>query len=86
MKEKFPKHVDGLLEYLLKGRERANEDRAVEYFRWTFQEEFDRQRDAKNADGHVKGKLSSYWNSSLLGDQLGSRRLIEQGPGATVPA
>lgn len=66
-----PEHVRGLLRYLSKPFERANEDLALAYFRATFGENFQRQADAKRADGYVPGafvlELKSRTNDWLSG-------------------
>ncbi|PBB51930.1 hypothetical protein CK223_32240 [Mesorhizobium loti] len=66
-------HVRGLLRYLSHPFERANEDLAVAYFRSIFGEAFQRQADAKRADGYVAGAFvlelkgrSNDWLSGLL--------------------
>lgn len=51
----IPVHVQGLVSYLLKPSERANEDLTISFFRHEFGEQFSRQADASNADGYVAG-------------------------------
>ena len=55
MSGRVPDHVAGLLRYLCQPHERANEDLALKYFRAVFGEAFDRQKEAKRADGYVPG-------------------------------
>lgn len=45
----------GLLSYLCQPHERANEDMAIGYFRELFGDSFQRQKEAKKADGYVAG-------------------------------
>lgn len=48
-------HVRGLLKYLSNPDERANEDLALQYFRTLSGDAFQRQKEAKKADGYVPG-------------------------------
>jgi len=50
----LPEHVQGLLRYLSQGKEKANEDLALNYFRKNF-DKFSRQSDASRSDGYVPG-------------------------------
>lgn len=47
----------GLLSYLCQPYERANEDMAIGYFRDLFGRSFQRQKEAKKADGYVAGSF-----------------------------
>lgn len=69
----LPDHVSGLLRYLSHPFERANEDLALAYFRRAFGDAFQRQADAKRADGYVAGLFvlelkgrTNDWLSGLL--------------------
>jgi hypothetical protein len=53
----LPVHVSGLLKYLAKPDEKANEDLALAYFRHICGESFERQKDAHGADGYVPGSF-----------------------------
>ncbi|MBT2185548.1 hypothetical protein [Sphingobium nicotianae] len=53
----LPSHIAGLLAYLDRPHERANEDMALAYFRALFPKSFQRQSDAKLADGYVPGRF-----------------------------
>jgi hypothetical protein len=53
----LPAHISGLLKYLAKPDEKANEDLALAYFRYICGESFERQKDAHGADGYVPGAL-----------------------------
>jgi hypothetical protein len=55
MPKSLPSHVQCLLDYLSQPNEKANEDRALTYFREIYGESFTRQKDAKRADGYVPG-------------------------------
>jgi hypothetical protein len=55
MRDPLPAHVRGLLAYLQEPAEKANEDRALAYFRKLFGEEFIRQKEARQSDGYVAG-------------------------------
>ena len=55
MNKKLPDHIDGLIKYLSRPEEKANEDMAIGFFRKEFGKEFTRQSDAKRADGYVPG-------------------------------
>ncbi|MDB5440452.1 MAG: hypothetical protein JWM33_2879 [Caulobacteraceae bacterium] len=57
MSVQTPIHVRGLLAYLSKPQEAANEDLALSYFRATFGGTFTRQKEAKRADGYVAGSF-----------------------------
>lgn len=75
MAAEVPKHVQGLIEYLRRPDEKANEDRATNYFREVFGEKFRRQTDAGLADGYVpglfvlelKGKKGDWFKGLLQG-------------------
>lgn len=51
----LPPHIEGLLTYLSRPHETANEDLALAYFRKVFGNSFTRQADAQRADGYVPG-------------------------------
>lgn len=51
----LPAHVGGLLSYLSQPAEKANEDLALSYFRATFGQSFQRQKEAHQSDGYVPG-------------------------------
>lgn len=53
----LPEHVSGILAYLAKPHEKANEDMAVNYFRKLYGDDFHRQHDAHGADGYVPGSF-----------------------------
>jgi hypothetical protein len=55
MPDSIPSHVAGLLAYLSRPEEKANEDQALTYFRKLFGDSFTRQQEAKRADGYVPG-------------------------------
>jgi hypothetical protein len=57
MPKSIPSHIEGLLKYLSRPDERANEDLALQYFREVYGEAFTRQREAKHADGYVQGSF-----------------------------
>src|SRR5438552_4190697 len=73
MPSSIPSHVAGLLAYLSRPEEKANEDQALAYFRKVFGAAFTRQQEARRADGYVpghfvlelKGKTSD-WLSGLF--------------------
>lgn len=73
MAKSLPSHIEGLISYLSSPEEKANEDRALAYFRKVFGDTFTRQKEAKRADGYVaghfvlelKGKTSD-WLSGLF--------------------
>ncbi len=56
LRGQFPAHVEGLLRFLSKPQEKANEDLALGYFRKLFPE-FVRQVEATGADGYVPGRF-----------------------------
>lgn len=69
----LPAHVAGLVAYLSQSQEKANEDRAINYFRHVYADDFKRQNDAKNADGYVPGSFvlelkgsAGDWHAGLL--------------------
>ncbi len=69
----LPPHVEGLLTYLSRPHETANEDLALTYFRKVFGSSFTRQEDAQRADGYVAGSFvlelkgrSGNWLSGLF--------------------
>jgi hypothetical protein len=73
MSDSIPSHVAGLLAYLSRPEEKANEDQALTYFRKLFGESFTRQQEAKRADGYVPGHFvlelkgnTQDWLSGLL--------------------
>lgn len=51
----LPPHVEGLLSFLAKPHEKANEDLAISYFRAISPKTFVRQASATGADGYVPG-------------------------------
>jgi hypothetical protein len=53
MPKSIPAHIDGLLRYLSRPNETANEDRAITYFRTVYGDAF--TKDAKRSDGYVAG-------------------------------
>ncbi|MFZ0770647.1 MAG: hypothetical protein WAN08_04435, partial [Candidatus Sulfotelmatobacter sp.] len=53
----MPEHVAGLLAYLSQPDEKANEDRALTYFRKVYGDAFTRQEEAERADGYVPGSF-----------------------------
>lgn len=55
MARSLPAHIEGLIAYLSRPEEKANEDQALAYFRKVFGEAFTRQKEAKRADGYVAG-------------------------------
>lgn len=68
-----PAHIEGLLRYLSRPEERANEDLALAYFRHVYRDVFTRQEEAKKADGYVAGSFvlelkgqSNSWLTGLL--------------------
>lgn len=71
----LPKHIDGFIRYLSHPNEKANEDLAISYFRYLFQEKFTRQEDASRSDGYVpghfvlelKGKISDWYAGLIQG-------------------
>jgi hypothetical protein len=73
MAKSLPSHIEGLISYLSRPEEKANEDQAINYFRKVFGDMFTRQQEAKRADGYVaghfvlelKGKTSD-WLSGLF--------------------
>lgn len=73
MSASVPSHIQGLLTYLSRPHEKANEDLALTYFRKVFGASFTRQADAQRADGYVaasfvlelKGR-SGNWLSGLF--------------------
>lgn len=52
-----PEHIAGLLAYLSQPDEKANEDRALNYFRKIYGDAFTRQQEAEHADGYVPGSF-----------------------------
>src|SRR5439155_7009381 len=52
----LPSHIAGLLRFLSKGYEKANEDLALTYFRKLYPD-FTRQSEATGADGYVPGRF-----------------------------
>lgn len=73
MPTQVPGHIDGLLRYLSSPEERANEDKAIRYFRQVYGDAFTRQKEAKGADGYVPGSFvlelkgqSTRWLTGLL--------------------
>lgn len=69
----MPDHIEGLLKYLAQESEKANEDLILKYFRRVYGDDFTRQQDAKNCDGHVPGHFvlelksnSKDWLSGLF--------------------
>jgi hypothetical protein len=57
MSKSIPEHIQGLVEYLSQPEERANEDRALNYFRHVYGDAFTRQEEAGRADGYVPGSF-----------------------------
>jgi len=55
--EIMPDHIQGLLAYLSQPDEKANEDRALTYFRKAYGDAFTRQEEAGHADGYVPGSF-----------------------------
>jgi hypothetical protein len=53
MAKSIPAHVEGLLQYLSRPQEAANEDRAITYFRTIYGDAF--TKDTGRSDGHVAG-------------------------------
>jgi hypothetical protein len=53
----IPEHIKGLLAYLSQPDEKANEDRALTYFRKVYGDAFTRQEEAERADGYVPGSF-----------------------------
>jgi hypothetical protein len=53
----LPEYINGLLKYLAKPDEKANEDLALAYFRKLYGDDFHRQHDAHGADGYVAGSF-----------------------------
>lgn len=51
MSRKFPSHIEGLLKYVSRPEEKANEDLALAYFRKLYPDTFTRQSEAKRSDG-----------------------------------
>jgi hypothetical protein len=72
----LPPHIAGMLAYLSRPNEKANEDLALSYFRKTSGDAFTRQKEANKADGYVLGsfvlELKGKTNDWL--DGLKSRR------------
>lgn len=73
MSSSVPSHIQGLLTYLSRPHEKANEDLALTYFRKVFGASFTRQADAQRADGYVAGSFvlelkgrSRNWLSGLF--------------------
>ncbi len=73
MPTQVPAHIEGLLRYLSRPEERANEDLALAYFRHVYGDVFTRQEEAKKADGYVAGSFvlelkgqSNSWLTGLL--------------------
>jgi hypothetical protein len=73
MSKSLPSHIRGLVAYLSKPDEKANEDLALAYFRAVFGDSFKRQKEAKGADGYVAGSFvlelkgnTSDWLSGLF--------------------
>src|SRR5258707_10637103 len=73
MAKSLPSHIEGLITFLSRPQEKANEDQALAYFRKVFGDAFTRQKEASQADGYVpghfvlelKGKTSD-WLSGLF--------------------
>jgi len=68
-----PEHIKGLLAYLSQPDEKANEDRALTYFRRVYGDAFTRQEEAERADGYLPGSFvlelkgrTNDWFSGLL--------------------
>jgi hypothetical protein len=57
MPKTIPAHVEGLLRYLSRPDEKANEDLALAYFRKVWGDNFTRQEEAERADGYVPGSF-----------------------------
>src|SRR5690348_11424678 len=57
MPNPVPSHIAGLLRYLSRPEERANEDLALNYFRVVYGDVFTRQSEANRADGYVPGSF-----------------------------
>ncbi|TPK57671.1 hypothetical protein FJ546_25350 [Mesorhizobium sp. B2-4-19] len=55
MASSIPRHIIGFLGYLNQPHERANEDLAIGYFRALYGDAFQRQKEAKKADGYLAG-------------------------------
>jgi hypothetical protein len=73
MATRVPAHIEGLLRFLSRPEERANEDQALAYFRLVYGEAFTRQKEARGADGYVPGSFvlelkgqSNSWLTGLL--------------------
>jgi hypothetical protein len=73
MPTQVPGHIEGLLRYLSRPEERANEDLALAYFRHVYGDAFTRQEDAGRADGYVPGSFvlelkgqTTSWLTALL--------------------
>jgi len=73
MPTQVPAHIEGLLRYLSRPEERANEDLALAYFRHVYGDAFTRQEEARKADGYVAGSFvlelkgqSSSWLTGFL--------------------
>ncbi len=71
MPTQVPGHIEGLLRYLSRPEEWANEDLALAYFRHVYPDVFTRQEAASRADGYVPGsfvlELKGQTNSWLTG-------------------
>jgi len=81
----LPEYINGLLKYLAKPDEKANEDLALAYFRKLYGDDFHRQHDAHGADGYVAGSFllelkgkTNDWLSGLF------QALAYQNCGATL--
>jgi len=73
MPTQVPAHIEGLLRFLSRPEERANEDLALAYFRHVYGDVFTRQHEAMNADGYVPGSFvlelkgtTTSWLTGLL--------------------
>jgi hypothetical protein len=73
MPTQVPAHIEGLLRFLSRPEERANEDLALGYFRHVYGDVFTRQQEAMNADGYVPGSFvlelkgtTTSWLTGLL--------------------
>jgi hypothetical protein len=69
----IPTHIEGLLKYLTRPEEKANEDLALAYFRKVYGDPFTRQEEAGRADGYVPGSFvlelkgqTNHWLTGLL--------------------
>lgn len=73
MPTQVPPHIQGLLRFLSTGKEKANEDLALGYFRHVYRDAFTRQEEAQKADGYLPGSFvlelkgnTSGWLTGLL--------------------